>query len=261
MNKPILFSRMIMTALAVGLVVSGYLWLNERSRSEQALNELAIARTEVDRLAKEIIRKPADQEKLPLPQTASQAPLTAFPTEPSTMSIGSDALQVTAVAVTNTSSPPPLSAEAISAIERFDLAMDREFERLDTREAGSADQAEVTTIQKIKDKLTALDDLYRRADVATNPEDQMAIRQEMQKIMGDIIGLSRVDRNERLGSLATQIGYHDPEAVEAFIREVDRIYRETHMDWTKLFNRGPPPATGTPSPGPGAPPITPTPDT
>lgn len=253
MNRPLFLNRMIMSVLAAGCMTSGYMWVKERARSEQSRSELELARAEIGSLKKSANRNPdavndTNKREATPPQLSVRTP-----PEPVIVSPGSGELHVMPVAVDQNQGQPPLSDNAINAIEQFDRAMDREFDRLDEREAGSDDKAEVTTIQKIKDQLIALDDLYRRVDTAASDDERMAIRQEMQKTMGDIIGLSRLDRNERLAGLATQVGYNDPEAIESFVREIDLIYRETHMDWTKLFNRGPPPATGTPSPGPGAP--------
>lgn len=149
-------------------------------------------------------------------------------------------LMVSTVKVGDAEGPPPMTDATLNAIQRFDYAMDREFDRLDQREEFAGDETEVATINTIKEKLGDLDDLYRRADLATNTEERVTLRKEMQKTMGSIIGLSRRDRNERLSKLATDIGYTDPVAVEQFVREIDRVYRETHMDWTKLFNRTPP---------------------
>ncbi|HMO99671.1 MAG TPA: hypothetical protein PKE26_11225 [Kiritimatiellia bacterium] len=146
------------------------------------------------------------------------------------------------IALDDLSGSPDIPDEVAGALARFDWAMDHEFERLETREQASVDGAEVSTIQRIKAKLTELDDLYRRADLAVAPEEKTAIAMDMQAVMGQIIGLSRHDRNERLGRLAGDIGYTDPAAIDQFIREVDRIVHETHMDWSKLFNRAPPEA-------------------
>lgn len=154
--------------------------------------------------------------------------------------LGSDPVMVSTVKVGSADSPPPMTDATLNAIQRFDYAMDREFDRLDQREESSADSTEVATINTIKEKLGELDELYIRADLATNTEERIALRKEMQQTMGSIIGLSRRDRNERLYKLATDIGYTDPQALEQFVREIDRVYRETHMDWTKLFNRTPP---------------------
>lgn len=139
-----------------------------------------------------------------------------------------------------TPTPPALSEQAINAIEQFDVAMDREFDRLETRAAAASDPQEIETIAQIKQSLETLDELYRRADTVTDPAERMTIQMQMHQEMGRIIGLSRRDRNQRLGRLATDIGYNDPQAIERVIQEIDRIYYETHMDWTKLFNRAPP---------------------
>jgi hypothetical protein len=151
----------------------------------------------------------------------------------------SSPLQVQTVAVCEVQSPPMTEALA-SAIDRFDVAMDREFNRLEAREQTSTDAAEITTIALIKEKLSNLDELYRRADATTDPAERAAIRADMQAEMGAIIGLSRRDRNERIGKLAADMGYTDPQAILRVVEEIDRIYQDTHLDWAKLFNRAPP---------------------
>lgn len=253
MTKQTVITYLIIGSLAIGCLFGGGLWLKERAMAKQARAKLADANATIVTLERQLADLAARSRKPDESSGASVPTAPPSPTLPVLSAPDSEPLMVSTVFSDNAKGPPPMTEAAVGAIARFDLAMDREFDRLEQREQTSADQTEVTTIQKIKDQLIALDDLYRRADNATSEEERLAIRQEMQRTMGGIIGLSRVDRDERLGSLATQIGYSDPQAVQAFVREVDRIYRETHMDWTKLFNRGPP-AAGTPSPGLETPP-------
>jgi len=226
-------NRILILLLAAGLVVSSTLWL--RTRSE--LNTLKVAMAAIPQDPVISPEKPLVTAEISKSQPVHPAPdIPVFTNEPANRV---EPLMVKTVAVGEAESPPMTEALA-SALDRFDTAMDREFNRLEQREQKSNDETEFTTIQRIKEKLTELDELYRRADNATEPEERANIRREMQATMGSIIGLSRVDRNERLGKLATQIGYTDPEAINLFLQEVDRIYHETHMDWTKLFNRSPP---------------------
>ena len=193
-----------------------------------------------DRVALERVR--AEVERLTrLPEAARDtgSDVVAVPEVPAWTAVEPSLLQVQTVAVREVQSPPMTEALA-SAIDRFDVAMDREFNRLEARELAAADAAEISTITQIKEKLTNLDELYRRADATTDPAERVAIRAEMQADMGAIIGLSRRDRNERIGKLAADIGYTDPQAIQRVVEEIDRIYHETHMDWAKLFNRAPP---------------------
>jgi len=231
--------NVVISLLVILLAVSVGLWTKTTRMLTAAQNDVAVAAAEIQRLVSELKKKersPAVASATPAESSFAQMPVSAQAqtSEPAT-----------APALSNTNVPtaqgvPPMTEATASAIDRFDHAMDREFDRLEDREQKTTDAAEVTTIQKIKDKLSELDELYRRSDNTTAPEEKAEIAAAMQETMGSIISLSRVDRNERLGKLATDIGYADPNAVEQFVREIDRIYHETHMDWAKLFNRAPP---------------------
>lgn len=122
-------------------------------------------------------------------------------------------------------------------LARFDHAMDREFARLEQRERGNQDPEDRAMVQRLKERLTALDDLWTRADAAGTDE-RIRLQGEAQKLMGEIIQLGRADRNQRLTAIARSYGLDDPAEVAAFIQGVDRAYAETHLDWGSLFNRG-----------------------
>ena len=66
--------------------------------------------------------------------------------------------------------------------------------------------------------------------------------------MSEIIRLGRTDRRERLGELARHVGYVDESDIAVFIQEIDRIQRETHLDWAQLFHRAPPGGMGDTAP-------------
>jgi len=221
--------------VAVALVL---LLIQSRHQAATARVELAVAEAEVQRLLVELDQARSADSKLDISHQNTPAPAPK-PEMPAWSSAEPAPLHVQTVLVGGAQSPP-MTEELVGAIDRFDVAMDQQFDRLEARENVTADPAEVATIERMKAKLENLDALYRRADTATNPVERLAIRQEMQAEMGSIIGLARVDRNERIAKLATDIGYTDAQAVEQFVQEIDRIYYETHLDWTKLFNRAPP---------------------
>jgi hypothetical protein len=211
-----------------------------QSRQETAIarKALSVAEAEVQRLSGALDQARPTEPVSDISHSITPAPAPK-PEMPAWTSAEPAPLQVQTVLV-GSAEAPPMTEDMASAIDRFDVAMDQQFNRLESREQAATDPEEVATIERIKAKLENLDALYRRADTATNTDERIAIRQEMQSEMGSIIGLSRVDRNERIAKLATDIGYSDPQAVQQFVQEIDRIYYETHLDWAKLFNRAPP---------------------
>ncbi|HOW97641.1 MAG TPA: hypothetical protein P5567_14370 [Kiritimatiellia bacterium] len=134
--------------------------------------------------------------------------------------------------------PPPLPEHAARDLENFDRAMDREFDRLDGRAAAPANAAEQDVVTRLKEQLLKLDEIRARAESAA-PEENESLRAEMQQVMGSIISLGAAHRRNRIEDLARQAGYDSEQEIAAFLDEVDRIYRETELDWASLFNRGP----------------------
>lgn len=128
----------------------------------------------------------------------------------------------------------------------FDRAMDREFNRLELREATAATEQEKSRISAIKNQLLALDELWIEADSQPTPERKLALQQEIRQTMGDIIRRSEQDRRESLADLARAAGLQDEQEISAFVQQIRHIYTTTQMDWSKLFNRAPPgpPPTG-----------------
>lgn len=134
--------------------------------------------------------------------------------------------------------PPPLPEHVRRDLENYDRAMDREFDRLDGRAAAPADAAEQDLVARLKEQLLKLDELRTRAETVA-PEERERLRAEMQQVMGSIISLGAAHRRQRLEVLARRVGYKSEQEIAAFLDEVDRIYRETELDWASLFTRGP----------------------
>ena len=160
-------------------------------------------------------------------------------------------------------SPGPVSTNPVSADEnrrwlaQFDQAMDREFARLEDRERSSTDSNDLAMVTRLKGRLSALDDVWSRADQATDVDERIRLQGDAQRVMTEIIQLSRADRNQRLRRVASQFGLEQPADVGRFIDEVDRAFVETHLDWATLFNRGVVLQSSPSSPGAGTPPVSP----
>lgn len=120
----------------------------------------------------------------------------------------------------------------------FDRALDREFSRLEEREKTSRDPVELAMVERLKEKLLALDALWIRADNTSAVEEKIKIQLEAQQTMGEIIQLGRADRNQRLTGVALSFGVESGPELTRFLEEVDRAFVETHLDWARLFNRG-----------------------
>ncbi|HMP88907.1 MAG TPA: hypothetical protein PJ991_01835 [Kiritimatiellia bacterium] len=221
-----------MIIAVAGCIITTALWLQAR-RELKAIHGARIV-AEAESMTHDVlngIKTPSMEEE---PQIG--APLHDF----RSMIVPPDRVIMRETAQHDDAELPPMTEALASALSRFDAVMDREFDRLDQREKTSLDGRERATIQLIKEKLAELDELYREADNAQSREDRSVLREKMQTTMGQIIGLTRRDRNERLTELANRVGLSQPDEVKAFMDELDRVYRETHMDWTKLFNRAPP---------------------
>jgi hypothetical protein len=135
--------------------------------------------------------------------------------------------------------PPELPAEVAQAMASFDRAMDKEFDRLETRESGDLAPAEQDLIAQLKAEMLRLDDIRARADAAATPSETAALEAEMQAAMGHIISLGANHRRQRLEEMARRAGYQTDEDIASFLAEIDTILRETQLDWPELFNRGP----------------------
>jgi hypothetical protein len=162
--------------------------------------------------------------------------------DPAVFSIEDADIQEVPVALTNPvalamNDPEQMQAQSLA---RFDRSLDREFRRLESRERQASDPRELASIQALKNKFLELDELWIAVDSQPLTGAVPALRQQIQDTMSEIIRLGRTDRNDRLKDLARQVGYEDPADIDVFIREIDRIQRETHLDWSQLFHRAPP---------------------
>lgn len=120
----------------------------------------------------------------------------------------------------------------------FDRALDREFSRLEEREKTARDPVDLALVTQLKDKLVALDELWRRADLTTSGAEKMIVQESAQQLMGEIIQLGRADRNQRLTQLARGFGVESAPEIARFLEELDHALVETHLDWARLFTRG-----------------------
>ena len=139
------------------------------------------------------------------------------------------------------SNVPPSAEEIAKAREAqwvsFDVAMDKEMERLEKRkEAAVGEEKEI--VDKLVELMLSLDKVWMRSDGSDDPAVKEKAALEARQIMGQIIGLSARHREQELRKLAASAGYREEAEVRAFLDEVDRIYRDTQMDWPSLFNRG-----------------------
>ena len=139
--------------------------------------------------------------------------------------------------------PPPTDEERAARrkawLAEFDRHMDLEFGRLETREGQTTNELELATIGQIKEKLLALDKHWAETADAADLRDKVQAEIKARELMGEIITLSRTDRNQRLSDMAGGLGITDPIQVEWFINQLDTILAETHLDWAALFNNAP----------------------
>jgi hypothetical protein len=123
--------------------------------------------------------------------------------------------------------------------------MDREFTRLDRREASATSEQERVRVADIRQRLLDLDALWLEADADPGPDRARDLQREMRSAMGDIIRLAETDRREGYAELARTIGYQSERDIAVFVNEIQRITAETRLDWASLFNRAPPRPPGT----------------
>jgi len=115
--------------------------------------------------------------------------------------------------------------------------MDREFARLEIC-LRNTDTREQTIVTNLMSSLKALDAAWIKVDSAQDEATRTKGRQEAQQIMGSVIALGAAHRNYRLGEIARRYGITDDATIVAFTRDTEAAMRETHFDWSKIFNRG-----------------------
>lgn len=171
----------------------------------------------------------------PSPGPAAAPPVAPAPTpggEPITVSPGPSGVPGVAAP-----EAPAAADQGGGWLANFDRAMDREFMRLEEREQRAKDDEERATIREIKDKLTELDALWSRQDASNDPAGKAQLEAESRLLMGEIIRLGRIDRNQRLSRLGHSLGITDDAQLAVFIESTDRIFAETELDWASLFQR------------------------
>ncbi len=136
---------------------------------------------------------------------------------------------------------PPADPDAYALMRRqvrVESALDREFDRLERRRETATDEVELDHIRKLRERLLQLDALYERLENAVSAEDRAHMQAEMQGLMGEVIRLSRTDRNHRMAEYARSLGIRDTDEIVRFMEDVEGIFRETDTDWSRLFQQG-----------------------
>ena len=215
-------TRFLAALLILSLLVSSYTWFQN-----------ARLKRELTRVASLVIENSTRTSPL---RDLAHAPRPMIPTADTQdvrfVSPGLDTHSITG-------QPPPPADPRQAWLAEFDRAMDQEFRRLDAREQAPRDEAELAMIRELKEKLLKLDELYAELDATPDGARKDLLQMQKQQLMGDIIRLSRADRNQRLSVLAHEMGIVNDEDVVRWITSIDEIYSETHLDWATLFSRSP----------------------
>ncbi len=184
---------------------------------------LAAAVTQTVATVTQVIYRTAGADQPLAPPTAAPAAVSHLPPRPPAPPLSGPLLR---------NGPDPANAALTPALER-------EMARLDARARAPADAADQAMVQRLKESLTALDELWKRADAAPVDE-RIRLQGEAQQHMRELIRLSLSDREQRLGRVADDFGVTDAVARARLIQEVDRAFTETHLDWVTLFKRDDP---------------------
>ena len=168
----------------------------------------------------------------------------------------SAAAAVTSSPVQINAAPSPAPAETISAasepaaapsappgeepwLARFDRAMDREFTRIEEREKSCRDPVELAGLAELKAALTDLDRTWTDMDAGEkSAAERDALANRARNQMVAVMRLAAADRNLRLARVARELGVEEAARIEQFIADVDRVFRDTDLDWATLFSRG-----------------------
>lgn len=136
--------------------------------------------------------------------------------------------------------PPadPADFARMSRQVQLDAGLDREFNRLERREQASTDEVDLEHIRALKEQLLHISELFARLEEAVAPDARSQIQQELQVAMGEVIRLSRTDRNHRMAEYARSLGMSETAEIVHFIQSVEGIFRETDTDWSRLSQQG-----------------------
>ena len=209
-----------------------------------ALIAIACAAIQSHQHRREIARL---QEMLSLEQTRNTEPserapaFIAPPTLPSAPS-GESPLPATAKAIpgaAETAVAAPAPPEEEPWLAQFDRAMDREFARIEAREAACQDPVELAGLGELKTALMDLDRTWTEMDAgAKSPAERETLANQARNQMVAVMRLATLDRNLRLARVAHALGVAEVARIEQFIVDVDQVYRDTDLDWATLFSRG-----------------------
>ena len=233
--------------LAFGCFVYAVLMQREamvhRATLDAVQGQLAVLEETLERIS----AKRENRQSVPgVSASRPEAPPPAFPptTEPDMQRIHQSPPQPPEGAERREVDPahlPPDDPDAYALMRRqvrVESALDREFDRLERRQQAATDEVELDHIRKLRERLLQLDDLYERLEGADSAEDRAQVQAEMQGLMGEVIRLSRTDRNHRMAEYARALGIRDTDEIVRFMEDVEGIFRETDTDWSRLFQQG-----------------------
>lgn len=231
-------SWMAWGATATALVAAGW-FFHQSARRQDRIDELERELANAPLAA----NPPAPSVRLPDTGSSVSAPLPPVeppPLAPAGTTTGAEVSVTAYVAGPDEPTEPPEVPEAvIQAMNSFERAMDREFDRLEERESRAIPAVEQDVISELKEQMLRLDEIYAEADAARTDEERALLRTEMRSVMGRIISLGQTHRRQRLEEIAIGVGFQTGAEINAFVNEINQVYRETELDWASLFNRGP----------------------
>ncbi len=121
---------------------------------------------------------------------------------------------------------------------RSDAALDREWVRLESRMNRIADDIEREYVQQVMDSLVQVSEYIDRLEEAETAAERQQVQGEMVRALSRLIHHSRTDRNHRIAEYARSIGIDDVDAITDLVVHMERIFRETDTDWSRLFPQG-----------------------
>ncbi len=143
------------------------------------------------------------------------------------------------VAAVSPANPSAATQARIESQMKYDLALHQALQRLDQRGKDEPDPDNLALIQQLRQSLVSLDDLRKKIAAASDPAERQADLRDALPLQGKIIQLTTMDRNEQIAKLAKQMGYTDETQINQLIMGVDKVYRDTAVDWTKFFSAPP----------------------
>lgn len=136
---------------------------------------------------------------------------------------------------------PPTDAEERARLSRrirSDAALDREWLRLESRMNQITDEIEREYVQQVMDSLVHVSELIDLLEEAETAAERQQAQRDMARAISLLIHHGRTDRNHRLAEYARSIGIDDVDEITDLIVQMERIFRETDTDWSRLFPQG-----------------------